>query len=1567
MIPDVHPLVASWFLENVGEPTAVQRETWAALTRGPADVLALAPTGSGKTLAAFLVAISRFMDGAYPEEGLSVLYLSPLKALNEDIRRNLLAPLDSLSSYCRSRGARFPRIAAETRSGDTPARDRRHFQAHPPNILAITPESLAILLGTVRGREVLSTVRLLVVDEVHALLGSKRGAFLSCQIARLRELVATAPASQAAPASQLTPSIQAAPLRLSTVALSATLANPSVAARFCSFNSDASGSQSGTDRRAPSQIDADKEADIKAPSSWVLVNPSMEKKHFWQIEFPSVDIPLSGAPGRPGRRKDLPPGESPRHEAIARRIVSLFAPGKTVLVFCDSRRLCERMAHIINTVNGAGSAWAHHGSLSKELRLSVERRLKAGELPCVVATASLELGIDIGEVDQVVLVGTPPSVSQALQRMGRSGHRVNETSRCLILPLHGLDLLQAAALSRLLKAGALESIRPIERPLDILAQCLMALVREAPATADALWERVRHWPPFHKLERRLFDATISLLTGWKGGAEGLAAYEASPLAAPLDTDALEGTPPEVAGASPLNITAGLPAAGALRSLKARLLRDPASGLLHPTDGLAFLLNTSGGAITARGLFALRLPDGTRIGELDEEFVWERRAGDAFSFGNRSWRIQRIDNEAVEVVPNNVASAYMPFWRADERYRSGLLFDAALEILGNPALLEGDDSLSPDAREALSSFLASQTRVQGGIPPANATQLVLEVVKEDEAKSDLRAVFLHSMRGGAINQLLTLSLEAALEEICESSPRCFSSDTGILILIPLESEALQPPAELVQAALRRLYGAQERRRLLFSRVEGSGVFGAAFREAAERSLVLPRPPAGKRLPLWIMRQRARKLFDAVHHFGDFPLTAEAWRVALEDTWDLGGFDRLLDALADGTISMVRVETRSPSPFAQGLVWKETDALLYEGDGTAGRSGASLDDKILADLAPAKLPRPDAALLDGFVRRLKRLEVLRAPGELLELVDWVAERRVIPLEEWALLREFLPPPLQEQLDADPGLGGRLACLPPPSVALPAGSGMIVLADEYERIASDRLAALEQVLRFEGPLSLSRLSTLLGADEEAIALALEELEAAGLVVRGVPLAERGSGFCDRENLERLLRLGRSSRRPRVDERAPAILGLLAASRAGLPVFAPDTGGAAEVAGAAEAADSGRDPFRSLALWQAPAALFEREFLPARNPAYRSDDLDRALASLDLLWRGAANMEVLFCRPDELDLAEERRGGGRIDTGEGFLDFWQLRDALGLDNAAAFSVLWEEVQAGSLSADSFAPIRQGLVEGFSWPSSGPVDPGSGAGGEKAGLYGSRKGVMPRAIAARANAARALARRFRSGPPVPGRWFSLANDWLPDDRDPIDCEELNVERVRLMLSRYGIISRAHLEREIPSLSWSRLLPTLRRMELSGELVTGRFVSGVNSLQFAGPGIVEELERLDGACGIWWVNACDPVSMAGLSAEGLDGRLPPRLAGIRLCFRGSELIALSKKKGKELVFYTDSSSPDAPALAAFAAGPARRAVNSEKPLAVTSINGLPAHKSPWAEPLVSCGGFERDRQRLVIW
>jgi ATP-dependent Lhr-like helicase len=1463
-----------------------------------------------------LPAISRFCPAAanepprYPADKLTVLYVSPLKALNEDIRRNLLEPLAAVRLRFEQTGLSFPAIRAETRSGDTPQAQRRRFLAHPPSILALTPESLAILLLSPKGRQALSTVKYLILDEIHAVLGNKRGAFLSCQIDRLALLAG----------------------EFQRISLSATIRPPQAAAEFTGGLDSA-----GMGRTVR------------------VVAPAAEKQIELSIEYPDVDNEIERTE-RYGKR----------YGGLISYILSRISQHSTILVFTGSRRRAERLAWFINqevTPNGP-VAFAHHGSLSKELRQSVERRLACGELPCVVATASLELGIDIGSVDEVVLAGSPGAVSQALQRIGRSGHQVGRISRGRLFPFHGMDLLVASALKGAVEDRDIEELRPIENPLDILAQIILALCVEKNRNIDELYTLLRGFFVFRNLNRESYGGTVRMLAGIGGK-------------------------------------------GRLREIKPRIWLDNVTGEIGALDGSLLLLYASGGVIASRGLYSLRLADGTKIGELDEEFVWERRIRDRFHFGGRGWQITAIGTEAVEAVPLENPAESIPFWHSDTSFRSPQLTERVLAILdGNNAHNGGEPTATADT--ALTAFLESQRAAQGDIPLSGNANIAVEIIDSPESRrqglrqgaGDFFQAVIHTFRGGAVNYPLSLALAQELEETIELRIETFSNDDAIIVLIPRQSIAAE---ELIRRAFVSLNETSRRsgrgisrgERLFRNRLEISGVFGANFREAAERSLLLPKAGFGKRTPLWIMRQRSKRLFDAVAHEDGFPATAEAWRTCLNDMFDMEGFRDLLTAINDGSVALSFFYCGVPSPFAQDLVWQETNFLIYEMDerkdmpGRAGGRSATLSDKVIEEALGDAALRPvlQGELVGNFAARLRREIPGWVPEDALSLCEWVKERIAIPLDEWETLCAVLPEPLQQEIFENSG-GFKPYCDERLKMIKKGDASVSVVHREWETAwKNEPLTLLGPWLRYEGPVSLPRIAEVFGVGpdlaEDAANALVEVEEAAGDVqVAGTPVPQSPL-ICDRENLEMLLRLSRKKARPEIRERPAALLVPFLALRQGL--ITANTG---STAGPTEAAF-----LKKLAAWRAPAKLWETELCPARRSDYRPDIIDHEIQEGRLLWYGAGKERISLCRPDDVDLVYTNEGHLNIRLSPayaeiftqainaGFFDrprsFWEIKEKIaamtaehmpqgvvvsGINSASCAEALWREVWQGRLSSDSFEPVRRGIENGFTFRE--PE-------GREQQAAGPIHGVprLPRVP-------RALRDRWKGGAPVKGEWFSLALDdsLLGDTVDPLDEECRNRDRVRLLLGRWGILCRPLLERESPPFTWSGLLPAIRRMELSGELIAGRFFAGINSLQFASPAIARELENVDALCGavgdapggIYWMNAADPASPAGLDIEGLDSRIPGRLPSGRLYFRGEHLAAVSGKNGKEQQIFIAPGDSDIAALIEAIKIPRTRKVLPENKIVIEKINDAEAARSNYA-PAFKFAGFVPDRGKLCFW
>jgi len=1462
-----HPLTTAWFAAHVGKPTDIQRQAWPRIAAGE-HVLAVAPTGSGKTLTAFLSALDALATGTWPTGRVSVVYVSPLKALGNDVRRNLIAPLAGLRRAFEAAGEAFPEIRVAIRTGDTPAEERRRMLRRPPEILITTPESLNLLLSSRGGRSLLPDVRLVILDEIHAVAGSKRGAFLLAAVERLAMLAG----------------------EFQRVALSATVAPlATVAAMVGGF------------RREGDPVDP-----VLTPRPVAVVEGRDVKR---------LDIRVHHTP--------WPGGERPSQlRALAADIRRHILANRTTLIFVNSRKLCEKLTRFINDDPDGGPgellAHAHHGSLAKELRAAVEARLKAGELRAVVATMSLELGIDIGSVDEVLLVECPPTVSSALQRLGRSGHGVGEASRAVFLPTSDRDLVEAAVMAKAAASRAIEAVRPIIAPLDVLAQTLVAMVGVEAWNVDALYAAVRCAWPYRDLSRRAFDLTMAMLTGRYADSR---IRELAPLVA---VDGLTDT----ATARP----------GALMRLYA-----------------------SGGVIADRGYFALRRQDsGARLGELDEVFVWEARLGQIFAFGAQNWRIERITDADVFVSPAADGTVPAPFWIGEARSRDShfsQLIAAFLEEadarLDDPAFareLERDSFLEAPAAEALLNFLRRQKAATRASLP-HAHHLLVEVTSTGPGGAPGNQIILHAPLGLAVTAPWGLLLQAALAERCGEEVPVFAGNDCLAVTLP---------RELDPQTLSGLIPLQDVEPLLRERLEGSGSFGAAFREAAGRALLLPKEGFGRRTPLWINRLRARKLLAAVAGHGDFPMVLEAWRTCLGDVFDLEGLRAFLAAVADGGIAVTVVHTKVQSPFAADLVYRHINEYMYLSDAGTAAGATGVRPDLVAEVAAGATGRPcvPEAIVRQFEAKRQRLFPGYAPSRPAEVLEHVKERVALPEAEWLALAAAVERDHGLTRQAlETALAPKLA-----RIASPAGVSVIVALERGPAVARalygdaslavplcaptrrprppalapDEAAALAAALlvewlSFYGPLSVAEMDDRLGLSREVLDRAAEGLTAAGSWIVGELVSGRAERLaCDATNFETLLRLARAARRPTLTPLPADRLPYFLAGWQGLVAPATDADGLA-------------DRLERLACLPLAAGLWEEDILPARCRDYDPAWLDAAAAATGLAWYGAGVRKVLFARAEDLDLAgfvPSGAPGGLFPDPRARYDFAALLEMTGLPPAELATTLWQAAWKGEAVCDSLAVLRRGVATHFTPEPS---------------FYATAR--HGRQIMRRTRPA-----RFAAALPAGGSWYRPRAPQPPTD--PVEREELAMDRARLLLFRYGVVCADMLDREGPAFAWSGVFRALRRLELSGEVVAGEFFTGLGGPQFATPEAVRRL--LAGLTGreAWWCAAVDPVCAGRIAGPGVS--LPRRVVGAAVAFRGSEAVAVLEAGGKRLQFGLAPDDPDLPAALA----PLVRLVGrrgAARRVAVAAVNGVSAGESPYLPVLRERFEVVRERKGVVLY
>jgi ATP-dependent Lhr-like helicase len=1474
-----HPLIREWFVERVGEPTEVQRLAWPLVAEGK-HVLVTAPTGSGKTLAAFLWAIDRLVAGAWPSGQVRVLYVSPLKALNTDVRRNLLAPLEELRQRFDAAGESMPDVRVLTRSGDTPAEERARMARRPPEILITTPESLNILLTSMRGRAMLTGLASVILDEVHAVVGGKRGVHLITAVERLVRLSG----------------------EFQRIALSATVCPLGRVAEWVAGFRVRGNGDGATYRRRPIEIVASQAA----------------KRYELEVRYPGGEADPDSPAGTP----DAVWGW------VTRELRRPLAANRSTLVFANSRRIVEKLTRLVNEDGGGEVVYSHHGSLSREVRSEVEERFKAGELRGIVATNSLELGIDIGALDEVVLVQPPPSVASAVQRIGRAGHAVGETSKGTFLPLVPKDLLGAAVMTRAVLEGGIEPVRPIEGALDVLAQEIVSMTAGETWCIEDLYAALRGSDPYHDLPRRLFDLVLEMLAGRYAEAR-------------------------------------------VRELKPLVAIDRVDNTVRARPGADRIVYLSGGTIPDRGYFHLRVADSAALlGELDEEFVWERSVGDTFTLGVQTWRIERITHNDVLVLPARARSAMAPFWRADERDRGfeiseriGLFLETAEAGLDDARfrhLLETDYGLQPGAAKGLLRHLEAQKAATGGLPHRH--RLVAEHVSDPQGKDGQGQIILHTLWGGRVNRPFAIALQAAWRDRHGGPLEVMHDDDCVAVSVPPGTRARD---------LLSLVDAESVESLLRKELESTGFFGARFRAAAGCALLLPREGFRRRTPLWLSRQRAKELLEAVRGFEDFPIVLEAWRTCLRDEFDLVSLALVLDELRDGRIEVREAKTASPSPFAAGVSWKRTNELMYEDDTpTAGRS--RLRDDLLREVVFASHLRPRLAkpLVEAFQRKLQRTYPGYAPRTAEDLLAWLVERVVIPVGEWrellaAIARDHGAPSaalvqglagkavavswrsgemagavvaveslprLLRALDRRQGevelwsvlLDGKPTG-PEVAAALarigrqPAERDGAPLADEEGDPLGDLVA---EVLRFYGPVACGSVGDLLGLDPKAEAAAFDVLADEQRVVVGeLTDGAVGPEVCDAENLERLLRLGRAAARPEIEP--------LPASR-----LAPFLAAWQGLGGHGAGTDDLQGRLERLLGYGAPAGFWEAEILPARLDPYHTTWLDALLAESDLEWAGCGPERVAFVLGAERDLVHEARedeevsgSTGRtpdldavIPSGPGRFTFEELLAHSGLPSWELTSRIWDLAWRGQIVNDGFASVRRGVETRFR-----PAEP-------EPALQGRSGGRM-------------RFERWKGSRPFAGSWHRVSP--ADEPADAIGREELLKERARLVLSRYGMVFRELLERELPALQWPRLFRTLRLMELGGEVVAGQFFLGVPGLQFASH---EALRGFRDGClaeHVWWVNAADPASPCGLALEGLDADLPRRVATSHLVFHGDRTVIVSERRGRRLEVRV---GPDHPLLSdylGFVKILLTRAVQPMRAVVVETVNGEPATDSPY--------------------
>jgi ATP-dependent Lhr-like helicase len=1501
------PPTRAWFEATFEAPTPAQVDGWAAISAGR-HTLIHAPTGSGKTLAAFLWCLDhlarRPMSNERKQTGVSVLYVSPLKALTYDIERNLRAPLAGMALAAERLGTPIPPITIGSRTGDTPAEDRREIARHPPDILVTTPESLYLLL-TSAAREILRGVEQVIVDEVHAVAGTKRGGHLALSLERLEALRAD----------------DAPPLQ--RIGLSATQRPLDRIAHFLAGNGPT---------RAVEIVDA-----------------GMRKALDLQVVVPVEDMARLGEPLPLDEQRSGPAagpeGRTSIWPAIHPRILDLIRSHRSTIVFVNSRRLAERLAQRLNELAGEELVRAHHGSIAREQRLAIEEALKAGRLPAIVATSSLELGIDMGAVDLVVQVESPTSVASGLQRIGRAGHSVGEPSRGAIFPKFRGDLLEAAVVVERMHDGAIEATTIPRNPLDVLAQQIVAMTVMDPWPVDALHALVMRAAPFETLSREALEGVLGMLAG---------AYPSDEFA----------------------------------ELKARVVWDRATDIVTGRRDARVVAVTSGGTIPDRGLFGVFMTGeagtpGRRVGELDEEMVYESRAGDVITLGASSWRIEEIGRDRVLVTPAPGEPGKLPFWHGDAVGRPIELGRAVGAFVRE---LEGDltrgargravaerrlgerNDLDNRAADNLLAYLAEEREATGALPTDR--RIVVERFRDE--LGDWRVTVLTPF-GGRVHAPWCLAIEARLGERLAAEVQTIWSDDGIAIRLPEGDAAV----EAVEASL--FPDPDEIEDLVVGAVGSSALFAARFRENAARALLLPRRRPGTRTPLWQQRQRAADLLAVAARYGSFPILVETYRECLSDAFDVPALRDVLAAIRSREIAVHSVETPRASPFASSLLFDYVAAYMYDGDAPLAERRAqalTLDRDLLRELLGQEELRelldPDAladlelslqALTDERKARtvdqlhdlLRRLGDL-SPEEVAARVDGGARAGRAWTEELVGARRAVPIRIggEERLIAIEDAGRYRDAL---GVQPPAGVPDAFLGPVQAPL--DGLVA--RWARTHGPFHADEPARRWSVAEPPLVDALERLLVAGSMLRGEFRpggAERE--WCDPEVLRILRRRSLARLRREVEPvDAAAYARFLPAWQGVTPVAsgdAPPLRGDAALERLAEVVDQ-------LAGVPIPASVLERDVLPARIAGYQPRLLDELGAMGEVAWVGRGSLgrddgRIALWRPGRPVLVGSgatSRSGSPSGTGDrpsdalhesirahlasrGASFYRELFAAVrGTSDRQVLDALWDLVWAGEVTNDTFAPLRA-----LRWKRTG-------------------RDRRPRP-----------GRLTALGPPeATGRWSLVAPASESEEAAP--TERAHMLAVTL-LERHGIVTRDAVVGEGVERGFAAVYPVLRAMEEAGRIRRGYFVDGLGGAQFALGGAIDRLRAVrepdQDEPLVHVLAASDPANPYGAALPwprrgDEDRRSFARAPGAYLVLVDGMPVVYLDRGGSSL---TPFPAAEVPELAETAVGALRTLVGPDRPfreLVVGRIDGVPVSQSPFRERLLAAG-FVAGYRGLVL-
>lgn len=1518
MLDHFHPTLAAWFQRSFERPTAVQTQAWPVIAAGR-NALLLAPTGSGKTLAAFLVAIDRLMFGAKAARpGVRVLYVSPLKALGTDIERNLQTPLAQFREFATAAGVEFRMPTIAVRSGDTPPYERAKLGREPPDILITTPESLFLLL-TSRARETLRSVETVIVDEIHSLVASKRGAHLFVSLERLEALRREYDPARGA---------------LQRIGLSATQRPLEEVARLLG------GAEVSDEEASP----------VARPVE--IIEAGRRKQLELTIEVPVEDLAALGqpttTPSRPERRslaqqRDHRATNSDSNRtlptiwpAIHPRLVELIREHRSTILFVNNRRLAERLAGAINQLAEEELALAHHGSLATDARQQIEWRLKHGELRAIVATSSLELGIDMGAVDLVIQIEAPPSIASGLQRIGRAGHQVGAPSTGIIFPKYRGDLLACSAATERMRDGHVEETFYPRNPLDVLAQQLVALVSLGSVAVSDAFRIMKAAAPFHDLPRSVFLGVLNLLAGRYPSAE-------------------------------------------FAELRPRLNWDRESDVLSPRAGTQRLAILNAGTIPDRGLYGVFLQSsdgqpGSRVGELDEEMVFETRVGDVFQLGASSWRAIDITHDRVLVVPAPGEPGRMPFWRGDGPGRPyefgvaiGTLARKLLKLDRDAAhgLLCQKHGLDERAARNLLAYLHEQVEHTGELPSDKL--LVIECFVDEVG--DWRIVLL-SPFGARVHAPWATAIASRLGV----SGDVTWTDDGIAFHLPETEEP--PELEIFFPS------AAEMEELVVRDLEATALFAARFRENAARALLLPRRSPGRRTPLWLQRRKSADLLRVAKRFPDFPILLETYRECLRDVFDLSGLKSVLADVERRVIRVQRVVTKGPSPFAAAVLFTFSSNFMYEGDVPPAERRAqalALDFRQLRELLGEAELRAllDADVIAQFEREQQRLvrrelsspsiphtleagraletvhDLLREIGDLgldelearvvsvdeisARLDQLVTEKRVVSIEVAGQTRFVAIEDASRYRDA---LGTKL----------PRG----LLATWLESVSDPLGDLVARYARTHGPFRLDDVAARFGLGPGPIRLALQRLADRERVIEGEFLpGGRGREWCDVDALRIIKQRSLAKLRKQVEpvdaaQYARFLLNWQSVSR-------PRRG-----------LDGLLDVIQQLQGVPLPFSVLEQDVLPARVSNFKPSDLDELLAAGEVVWRGCGTLGshdgriALFLADhyEKLQAASWSSQDLKVEHQDpletrvldsirqrGAMFFETLLTLLGGFPNDLLDAVWRLVWSGRLTNDTLRPLRS--------------------------LFRS-----PAARRSEERRSRPLFRSRRSValPGSEGRWSLVPCEPLAASTTPAtSTTERLTARTLQYVERHGVLTREAIASEDVPGGFASIYPVLKALEEAGRLRRGYFVAGLGAAQFAWPGADERLRserRIDeDEAEVVILSAVDPANPYGAALAwpeqpGLDAR-PQRAAGAKVILWRGHLLAYLSRTREALLIFTDLLPQTDAAQDALVTALVDESSHGLA-LELGTINGEPAARTPLAQQLLQAGFQETSRGLLFV-